>query len=412
MKKILSYIFLFSPWLLMGQNFSELNKFSTDSTTKENFVFFDATGDISSNTIQTDLMKKFLFGGQISQTMKQKCISNLSTDNTLGISGNARFTFATNLSKTFSKNLFLTLAYQQNSFNDSKLNKEMADLILNGNTAFLGESVPLNQVNLDMLNYSTISIGFLKKYENEFQKHSFGFSLGYAFGFSNFSTHINSGQLSFANDGSSIGLNGNYNIAFSDTSTNKFLKGNGFTTSFFYEFIKNKKYALSCSIENLGLITWNSNSFSAQKNISLLYSGIGINDITNIDNNLFNNTIDSTLNSIRYPKKTSSYQTKTPFTISLAGKIIIFKQFSLMGSIWKQVYTNQNIGYQLKPIYTLPFFPTDIAPYIYSNGYSPFDIGLEIIFRNIKNMIIKTDIHSLQITSHTIGGSFVIGYKF
>ena len=412
MKKLTIFILIIVPFFALSQNFKDILKFSSDSSSKDKMVIINGDGFISSNSMETDIIRKFIWGGTISNELKKSTISNLTNSNIIGAQANGGVSFISSLSGRFSKGLSLILSYQQHTFNELKLNKEIPDIILNGNTNYLGKSISLKNTEINSLNYSTLSIGLLKTAENRNRKYTFGMTLGYAIGLSNTRLKISSGQMQFAPDGSSIKLNSIYQIAYTDTAKSRILNGNGGVASLFYEYAIKNKYSISCSIENFGFIRWNPNSFSTQKNVVKEFEGFGIDDIAHIDNNMIEHSKDSIINSLYYPDSTSSYTTKLPCTISINGSYQFSKHFSITASIWKQINTVQNFGYILKPIYSIPFMPTEIAPYVCSNGYSNMDLGLELIFKNIKNIIIKTDIYSLQITKKTIGGAFAIAYKF
>lgn len=412
MKSVLTLLIMISTFVCRSQSLSESIILSSNSTSEGNMILLSGKGTITSNTTRTIFLDKFIRGGKISKELKSSTLEALKESNIIGISASGGFTMINNLTNKTNSNTFIILSYQQKSFNEGRFNKELADILLNGNSGYLGKTIELKNTSLNLLNYSTISIGFIKKTENKTKSHTFAASLGYNIGLSNTKLQINSGQLSFAEDGSAITLQSSYSNAMSDTSNSRILNGNGACVSLLYQYTLKNRYSIRCAIEDYGVIYWNKDAMINNKNTDQTFEGIDIEDIANIENLQSEQTKDSIFNTLYYPKNKSSYATRTPFTLSMAAQLHLSKQFSISGSVWQQMETVQNLGYQIKPIYAPSFLKAEIAPFLYGDGYNNFNYGLEFVLKSIKNLTIKTDIYSLQITHHTIGGAIALGYKF
>ena len=411
MKKALFILFL-SPLFGIAQHFNDIATILADSSSNSHIVMISAGGYISSNSLKTDLYNKFLWGGNISESLKVKSTNRLNISNIGGANAEGSISFINDLSDRFGKGYSMFFTYNQHFFNDIKANKAIPDMILNGNNQYLGKIVSLNNTSLNLLNYATVSMGILKTIDRKSEIHNIGLSLGYAMGFSNTTLEMNSGEIQFTDEGSAIDLNAIYQLSISDTSGSRIINGSGWVSSFFYQYVKPNIFAISCSIEDFGQIKWLNTSLSEQKNVRLHFEGFQISDIIHVDNDAITHTKDSLINSIYYPSKTQSYYTQTPCRIGIDGSIHLSKHLVLSASVWNYVNTNQQIGVLLKPIITNLISTLDIAPYVMRNGYSPFDIGLEVTVKTIKNTRIKANIFSFPVNSHTIGGEVLVGYKF
>lgn len=411
MKKILSLI-LFLPWLGFSQHFNDIATILADSSAKSHLILANASGYISSNSLKSDLYNKFIRGGNISASLKEKTTSDLKTTVIGGANADGSISFINDLSDRFGKGYSLLFSYNQHLFNDFKTDKAIPDMILNGNSKYLGQTVPLQNTSLHLMNYSSVSAGIFKTLTRETEIHNFGFSMGLALGISNTTLDISSGQLAFANDGSAIDFDALYQLSYSDTSGSRMINGYGWVGSFYYQYIKPEKFAFSFSVEDIGQIKWGESSISEQKNVQVHFEGFQINDIIHIDSTAITHTKDSLINSIYYPSKTQSYYTLTPCRIGIDGSVHLSKHLVLSASVWNYVNTSQQIGVLLKPVITNLISTLDIAPYVIRNGYSPFDIGLEVTVKTIKNTRIKANIFSFPVNSHTLGGEVLVGYRF
>jgi hypothetical protein len=411
MKRI-AYLLLLLPTLTFGQHLSELSLWNQDSSSKNNIVFLNGTGLISSNGMRSNLYNKFIVGGYISQELKNSTLFDLETSNRLGANVTANIGFISDLSGRFGHGLSSIISYKQVVFNDAKLTAEIPDLILNGNTKFLGRTVSLGNNSYQSLRYSSLSFGLMKTAKKADETYRIGAMLGYIMGISHQSVDISSGKLEFAADGSAIDLSATYRLAMSDTSNSRWLNGNGMSASFFYQFIKGDKYAFSLSIDNLRFIKWNEDAMSEQKRSEIHFEGFQINDIIHFSDDGITQTADSIKNSLYYPTKNGSYTSRVPCKIALEGKIRLSKYVTLAGSVWQTVYSVQKPGIIIKPVITNLIPTIDFAPYFISNGYSPYDLGFEVTAKTIKNMLIKASIYSIPVNSHTLGGEILVGYRF
>ncbi len=411
MKQLL-FIFLLFPIIGFGQHYSELSLWSKDSASKKNIVFVTGNGLISSNGIRRNLYNKFIFGGNITQELKNSTLFDLEASNRIGANITANIGFINDLSDHFGHGISSIIAYKQVVFTDMRLSSDIPDLILNGNTKFLGRSISLGNNSFQSLQYSSLSLGLIKTSKKADETFRIGATLGYVMGLSHQSLDITSGELKFAADGSVIDFSGTYRLAMSDTAKSRWLNGNGMSASFFYQFIKGDKYAFSLSIDDVGFIKWNDNAMSEQKQSEVHFEGFQINDIIHFSDDDITQTADSIVNSLYYPTKSGSYTSRTPCRIALEGKIRISKYVTLAGSVWQTVYSVQKPGIIIKPIITNLIPTVDIAPYFISNGYSPYDFGFEITAKTIKNMLIKASIYSIPLNSHTLGGEILVGYRF
>jgi len=411
MKKLI-YFILFIPALSFGQHLSELSLWNQDSSSKSNLVFINGTGILASNGMRSNLFNKFLVGGNISAILKNEALFDLESSNRLGATITADIGFISDLSGRFGRGLSSIISYKQVAFNDAKLTAEIPDLILNGNTKFLGRSVSLGNNSFQSLQYSSLSFGLIKTSKKRDETYRLGAMLGYVMGISHRSVSISSGNLEFAADGSAIDLTATYRLAMSDTSNSRWLNGNGMSASFFYQFIKGDKYAFSLSFSDLGFIRWNNKAMSEQKQPNIHFEGFQVNDLIHFNDDNISQTADSILNSLNYPTKSGSYTSRIPCKIALEGRIKLSNYITLAGSLWQTVYSVQKPGIIIKPIITNLIPTVDIAPYFISNGYSPYDFGFEVTAKTIKNMLIKASIYSIPLNSHTLGGEILVGYRF
>ncbi len=391
----------------------EENHFLENETMQGRHLFMIGGSAMASvSEAKMNLLKPFIFGGFITDEVKQENLSQFKKSNQAGFLMNAEFLTAHRTDEIFGKNtmIFIGIAYRKTG--ELNFSDDQARLILEGNKSSLGKSIELNDMSFENFDYGGLRIGFAKYLKNSDSiNHYFGFSLGYLQSFSHFKMNAHSGTFSTQPNGYDLDLNARYQLQRSDTSNLSFFTGQGFNASFFYGAKIKNRFGFNIGIEELGFLSWK-NGLSSEKDIHHQFSGIAIEDITQADDvQSLQCLTDSIRNSLVYSERADKYQMILPMA---AVASISYRHNKYVGaesfvrffpiSVRKFEAMFQLNGYLINQ-------SLRISPFIYSSGFGTITPGLEMAFVSGKRIFVKAGCYSLDFSQATLGGFAAFGYK-
>jgi hypothetical protein len=306
LKKINILILILAQSILFGQD-TNMNKYT------ENIILsFNTNLSYGATSINNEFIDKLIYGGKISNELKDKVLSKTKSSNRFGVELNYEFKYY-NMKDTFLVSMPKYRYYIGfGSFTNisSQYSYDFFETLFYGNNDFLGETAHLGNSTIFQSSFRKISFGLINK-----EKHtSFAISLisGEKHNLYSFST----ADLYTSPNGENITLTYQGKIENSDSLSNGFLSFSGAGIAF--DFSTRIKKKINVIVQNLGFVIWGRNPSSTQIDNQYNFNGIEIKNI--FDNNSFdvNNTIDSLL-----PPAKSDNIVKLLPAIFKAEKIIV-----------------------------------------------------------------------------------------
>ncbi|MEZ4924048.1 MAG: DUF5723 family protein [Crocinitomicaceae bacterium] len=262
-----------------------------DTINDDNFIRITAFDYYSSNRLNNDFMDKFLFGGQITNEIKDKNASRLKFVNAIG--GEFEHSIS---SYSPDVNLFkredwgMKLTFSDNHYASAHFTKDLFNTAFYGNANYVGDTMDYTFSSVQYQHYQKLGVGFYHQYNLS------SITVNFVTGSRTFKGSLNDSYMHTHNDVDSIDfyLNGE---AF---MTDRFFpywafQGTGFSVDIDYNFIfqgkvKNRQ-VINFKMSNLGMIFWNKKTHNYIMTTDATYSGIDIQDLLNKDT-----TIDNSIN--------------------------------------------------------------------------------------------------------------------
>jgi Family of unknown function (DUF5723) len=305
------------------------------------------------------------------------------------------------------KNSFLSFNITDKVDCRVNLTRDLITLAWSGNTPLIGQNADLANIGIDMTHWREYAIGFVK----EETKYDFGIRFKFLQGLSNMQT-INQGT-SLGTSSDYYDLSSNANVKVNTAGVQSDSSGNfkpPTTLSSLKNYMFNfqnpggaidigytrkitSKFRVSLAIDNIGLISWNSNvsNYSFQGN----YSFAGENAIQKLisqDPSAFSSTsyADSAKNAYKYKYSNNSYITWLVPKLYLTGTYDLFKGVNSLrahGTFYMDYYKVIWAGYAVGLSYELGKIVG--LTLTYSARYNRYDnVGVGISIRAIPGILI------------------------
>lgn len=306
LKKINILIFTIAYTVLIGQD-TITNRYD------ENIILsFNTDLSYGTTSINNQFIDKLLYGGEITDEIKDKALSKTKQSNRLGVELNYEFKFY-NMKDTFLLSMpkyRYYIGFGSFSNISSQFSHDFFQTTFYGNKDFVGKTAYLGNTNIFQSTFRKISFGLINK-----EKHtSFAISLIsgekhnlYDFSKADLYTSPNADNMTLTYQGK---------IENSDSLSNGYLSFSG--AGLALDFSTRIKSIINIGVKNFGFVIWERNPASVDINNQYNFNGIEVQNI--FDNNDFsiNNIIDSLL-----PPKTSNNLVKLLPAIFNAEKVII-----------------------------------------------------------------------------------------
>jgi hypothetical protein len=263
--------------LLAQYNTNFLNYSHTGRSVAVNLDF-----EAGSNGMSSDFVNKLVWGGHISNDLKEKSSGNLRGRNNFGIivnydacafvKGNSRFDFLIGVKNQE----VLNASYTRDFFN----------LMFYGNQAYQGKTANLSQCSVNALRFQEVKFGTMINQVDSVGR--IGVSVSFIKGEQLFYIKTQNSNLYTSPDGGELIFNSNFNMAVSDTNNRRIGSFNGigasadiyFETS--YKSKVGKRSVLVVNVNNIGFIHWRNNSVQYSSDSSLRYTGYHITTLNDL----------------------------------------------------------------------------------------------------------------------------------
>lgn len=314
MKKEIKYILiiiLFFSLNTKGQIDSNYHQ-EMEIKTELNIV----SDDISNNFINT-----MLYGGFITNEMKQQWINEGDEINKLHIELINKIEY-----KYIKKNHSYYIDISDKNIIDSRFNDDLLRIIFQGNTEYQDETLNFDNTNIRINRFQQLKIGYNQNLKWKDHRVNIGTALSYINGNHHISYIINEGSLYTSPLGQSLDINYDMEALITDTSHFSLFQSNGkgFALDINLSYFIQDQDNISLKIQDFGIINWNKNSIIASTDSNFIFQGIEINNILEFNDSI--NTI--SLNDL-YNSQNMNFRSFIPANISISyNKILQNKIFN------------------------------------------------------------------------------------
>ena len=341
-KNIIILFILFTIKSLYPQSSpnDELISMANKSSNFSSQISFDSEINIESNTLDNNILNKFLFGGTINQELKNIWLSQFKKNNIVNLELNNGINFTKNLS---SGDLLFSI-YDKNHIN-LNINKDLLKLILNGNYEYQEELLSFNSSNLRVTRFQQYKIG----YNLRFKKNQISLAISYLQGNHNINIVVNEGSLFTYTNGESLDLNYNINSFITDTSSYNFLNSNGNGLAIdFSSTINFNRSKINFYVDNLGYIKWNRKSINNSIDSTFNFNGITINNFNNLYDSILDYNDSYSINITDQNIKYKTYIT-ADIGINFQQKVTLYNIKKIMFGInskWQPLLDNKKLSFK------------------------------------------------------------------
>ena len=374
MKKIFFILVIFFQSIFV---FSQISGHYFDYNNYKASAETNASYEFNSNCITNKFLDLYLLGSHIDNQNKKWMFAELKPKNYFGADiegGLSVITFPdTFAGKT---NLGLFVKYYKYYHIDIAFTDDLFKLFFDGNEQFAGKTANLNNSSLNALSYDQLQIGIISKHNSHNLKRTFGAGISVNNGYQNTFINIEQGSLYTDPNAEFIDFSAKYKISRSDfpKSNSGFFNGAGASINLYYTIETPKKNIFDIQLTNLGFIRWDKHSQQFSKDTSIHFEGITVNDILNIQGNIFSNAnTDSIVNAYTYSKAIKAYNTLTPACLKISYMYNLSTKFRSELSITKKFFSHYAPCFVLKTQY-LPDKKNIISLNISYGGYSTINI--------------------------------------
>lgn len=271
-----------------------------------------------SNAVTNGFVNKFLMGGYIDNTLKDKQKLN-GEDNTFSVGFNFGMDAFFAPDSLFGSDRYgwsISAGHMDDA--SARFTGDLFKAVFYGNKQFAGTAASLKNSGVRFQQYQHLSLGFFEKKTMSFVN----------VGVVNGNQFINTGlsEASFFTEatGDYVELNANGELYLSDTSNTNVLAMNGIGAILNFEinipFYVNKRSAqpsyLRFGGQHLGITQWSKNSLHYAVDSTYRYSGFLIDDLASFDN--VNDQLENIVDSLLPKSEQTSYMMTTPGWVYLS----------------------------------------------------------------------------------------------
>jgi hypothetical protein len=368
MRLLICFICFFSMNSLQSQSILPI-QYDTNIINQE--FILNGTADYSFTSIRNDFSNKFLFGGYISDAVKDKSFGLHTGINRGGYEASAEFEYRNSEVSVFKRQRGIVVKLGYGSFSSVLYSKDLFGLTFYGNESYLGQNVDFSGSTFNLMTFQKIGFGFIdKKSKSSLTLNAYSIS-NYASG------RAYNGGLFQSESIDSINLLLDANLDLTNSSS--FTKGIGLGFDFDYripfEIKKDKLAFVQMTVRNFGLAYFSSNVSSFQTDTTYIYEGFTLDQLVGDASVLNNGT--SILDTLNVNEQTKSALKMLPGYVQVA-KIIDEHNTSFFQSYFgaKLFYTLQYapmiyVGGQLRLNDYIKF-----GSHISYGGFTKFRMGL------------------------------------
>lgn len=375
--------------------FSQYNTEFIDYSSKGRSVALHADYDAGSNAIKNDMVNTLIWGGHISNEMKDASDKKLRANNNFGINLNYGISAFVKGSSKFD---FL-IGFKNQEVLNASFNSDFYRLMFYGNKRFMGETADLSHISVNALRFQEVKFGAILHHVDSIAK--IGVSVSFLKGEQLFFLKTGKNTSLFTSaDASEIQVNSNFNLALSDTNNKNLLGFNGVGANadiFFetpYKSKLGKKSVLLVNANNIGFIHWRKNSVQYSSDSLITFQGYKVENILDLkDSTLSKINQDTILQNLVNGRK-ENFNINIPTNLVIVNKIYFGKMNFVLNTGFRYIF---NANY--KPYFFVePEYKYKKMIFTFHSGYGGyvrFNFGASATYSG-KHLFFKIGSNSLQ----------------
>lgn len=378
MKKIY-LLFYFSIYFCIGK--AQIAAVFMDGATDETKAQTGITADyfVNASSLTTNFINKFYKGGYIDAALKDQVRTRTKNSNRLGAELNYGLFTTFKLDSLFHKNSFhLFFVIRDRQHIDAHFSKDFYNVGFYGNAMYAGQIADIGNFSLNLIRYQQFQVGlFSTKLDSGAR---WGIALSFLKGEQYYSILAKKAELFTSTDAQYIDFDTEIEMAQSNPN-NKGLNavnGIGVGMDIYFEApfqtgIGDSKLAVS--VADIGLIRFSDQSIYRSQDSLFHYSGFQVKSIFDLQDSVFLNTSQDSIQSKILPSKKRSVTLTLPSTLNLSFETALNKHFHLTEGIRYIFNANYKLLAYLKgSVYFNKNFMTSVT--IGYGGYAGFNCGI------------------------------------
>ena len=386
-------------------------------TTQQFSVSLGSNFVYGSSAINNDFLNKFIYGGKIERSHKDKVYKSLSANNRLGGDLNYEINVEIPIDTLFKKtNISLIVGIENNEHVDARFTSDFFKFTFDGNKQFAGESIDIRGTNLNYFKLQKLNLGLInyRYFDGKLAKEGISFSIIKAQESKLIS--INEGSIFTEEFGREIDVELDYLYQESDTAKKGIsaFNGLGVSVDLFTEFILKNGGKIYLGIEDLGFVHWNSNSLKIATDSTFYYEGVVVNDIFDLNDSLVSGlSRDSIIDNLSTKNEKGAYNVAMPASVNINYTKVLNEKWKVNVGIYQKILSNYYPLISINGYYS--FNPKLIGRlHLSYGGYGKLNTGLAFS-KSVKNyfdiFIGTNNIEAFIASSSSYSNSGFIGLK-
>lgn len=326
--------------------------------------------DSFTNAFFDEITKSGYLSPEMKNEQIQKFNGDILTATQRSVGGGAYFK---------SKKVFYYVGVEHQYVLDTRINENVAKLLLLGNEPFAGETLQIGSSDYTSIYFNRLMGGVGYELDKGEMKHTFFGKIGFASGQNYEEIKLHESSFYTHPDGDYLDVAVAAETRIGDTVWAAVFDINGLGASLdiSYTLSKEKDYYLNFTAKNMGFISWNKNTYVSSVDTAFRFEGVGTDTTTSGE--IPDDYSYSSLRDLIFTNaESSSFTSSLPIILSLSGG----KYFS-----GDQFYTGINFNYYptMAASYYLEVFGTwnyknkfQLTPIFSYSSFNRFNVGLSV----------------------------------
>lgn len=302
---------------------------------------------INASSFTTQFLRKFYQGGFIDVALKDQVSARTKNSNRAGAELNYGVYAAFRLDSLSRRNSFhVFFSVRDRQHVDAHIPKDFYNVAFYGNAMYAGKTADLNSFSFNLIRYQQLQVGlFSTKLDSGAR---WGIGLSFLKGEQYYSVMAHKAELFTSEDGQYIDFDTDIEMAQSNPSSKGLnaVNGLGAGLDIFFEApfqTERGKSKLMISVSDIGLIRFNDQSVYRKQDSLFHYTGFKIKSIFDLQNSIFMNTSQDSIQNTVLPAKTRPVTATLPSTLNLSLESVFGRHFRLTEGIRYIFNANMNL---------------------------------------------------------------------
>lgn len=398
---------------LMAQNNAN---FFNDSTQRVS-VSLGANFSYASSVMNNQFINKFIFGGKIERKDKDNAYNNLSDYNRLGGDINYHLNIEIPIDTFFKKTtVSLFFGVENLEHVDARFSSDLFKLTFDGNKQFAGQQANIDKTSFNYYKYQKFNFGLInyKFFKDKVAKE--GVILSLIKGQEHNAVNINEGSIFTEQFGREVEVDLDYLYHSSDTLNKGFSAFNGWGVSadLFTEYFLKNGDKIYLGLEDLGFVSWNSNSLEIAADSTFYFDGVEVDNIFDLNDSLVSGiSRDSIIDNLSSTNKKTTYTIATTAAFNINYTKYFNKKWKVNIGIYHKILANYSPLFSVNGYYYVNN-KMAVKGHVSYGGYGKFNTGLALSksVKNYFNIFIGTNnLNAFVAPKSSFGNSGFVGLK-